>query len=126
MKKLSLFLTILMLFSIFAGCGSSETNKPAETEGKTKNDDEFVINVNLFADPKAAEDDSMMTYPQNKRQAVVDYMMAMAQFEWTTPRTFVLDDTYQGWSYHLEYNNRSTYYGIPFNGKTRGTLQAFR
>lgn len=115
--------TIILIFSILtvltlAACSSEAPEEPEETKSGT---------VNYGYEPTAEDlDDSMFVYPNDRRRAVVDYMTEMATIEWIPTRTFMLEGQYQHWKYNLVYDHGTTYYGLPFSGNMRGTLQQFK
>ncbi len=119
MKKMIFLILALLTVLTLAACSSGgSSGEQEETKSGT---------VNYGYEPTEADlDDSMFAYPGDRRQAVVDYMTEMATIEWIPTRTFMLEGQYQHWKYNLVYDHGTTYYGLPFSGNMRGTLQQFK
>lgn len=96
MKKLSILLCAVLLFSCFTGC-TPTSDEPTEPERLFITSDEVDL-----------------------RQMVVDYMYAMANVQWTAGITI----DYSSYSSSLVYESGKTYLGMVYNNNQNG-FEAF-
>lgn len=113
MKKISIFLLIVLLVSVFAGCGSSgneneRSTDVSATEGTPSDETEFVQTV------LSPED-------LDPRKVVYEYMYKMSQIKWTPSELLDLSSI----NAQLVYTPGTEYVGMPYVTQIAGNYEMF-
>ena len=110
MKKiLSLLFSLVMILSVFAGCGAS-----GQTETGTKEE-------NDASSPSETAYETVGDVTLDKRKVVYEYMKAMSEVVWTPEQTLDLSKI----NSQLVFKKGVTYTGMPYVTAIAGTLEQF-
>ena len=145
-KTLLTVLTLSLIAVILVSCGGN-TQTPAgettpsdatneETKAATKKETAAATAEPTSTSPfenkqKPSDAKFEQLYPAptvSKRDAVYNYMMAMATVEWTPSVDFVTThrpDVDRDYTVNLSYKAGKTYYGVPY-GETKANLEQFQ